>query len=103
MTIFSWTWSGPALQSDQGFEVRIWRVGQSEHPGAAEPVRGNSITINIGSAYGVQNSAGDYYWTVALVRLAPNYQRIGPEAPPRLIRFQTGSDIPPPIKPTPPP
>jgi hypothetical protein len=77
---FTWSWTGPAPTANQGFEVRIWKEGQPDHYGAAEPVRITSTTIDVRSAYGVtQGGPGAYFWTVALVQLDPP-RRIGPEA-----------------------
>jgi hypothetical protein len=82
---FEWSWSGPALDPNQGFEVRLWRENQPEHYGAAAPVSETSATINVGGAYAVQQGGtGSYFWTVALVQRDP-YVRLGPEAPPRVL------------------
>lgn len=105
-TTFSWTWSGPALQNNQGFEVRIWKAGQ-DHYGAAAPVRDLSLAINVTGAYGVQQGgSGEYFWTVALVQIKSDnsdYQRIGPEAAPRRLVVSSGGgsggDVPPPPPP----
>lgn len=82
---FSWSWAGPPPAANQGFEVRLWREGQPDHYGAAEPTDATSTTINIFSSYAVTiGDRGQYFWTVALVQREP-YTRIGPEAPPRLL------------------
>jgi hypothetical protein len=87
---FEWTWSGPALNPNQGFEVRVWRQDQPEHYGAAAPVSETSATINVGGTYGVQQGGtGSYFWTVALVQRDP-YVRLGPEAPPRTLLVTGG-------------
>lgn len=89
-TTFAWRWDGPALAENQAFELRIWKDGQPDHYGAAEPTQQTNITIILGGAYGVQQGGpGNYYWTVAVVTRNP-YQRVGPEAPPR--RLLIGSD-----------
>jgi hypothetical protein len=98
---FTWDWPGPPLTADQGFEVRIWKEGQPDHYGAAEPVRDTRAVIDMRSAYGVrQGGGGAYFWTVALVRTAPKYARIGPEAPPRTLNIGSagggGGEAPPP-------
>lgn len=86
-TVFRWTWNGPALAANQAFEVRIWKDGQADHYGAAEPVRTTSLTINVNQASGVQQGGNaDYLWTVAAVQVNP-YKRIGKEAPPRTLHI----------------
>jgi|GEM_PF-1297053 len=88
--IFAWEWHGASLTADQAFEVRIWREGQPDHYGAAEPTRATSEAIDVGSAYGVtQGGSGQYFWTVALVQINP-YSRLGPEAAPRVLNIQVG-------------
>lgn len=95
-TTFSWTWPGPPLTANQGFEVRIWKEGQPDHYGAAAPTGGTSITIDPRGAFGVQQGgAGKYFWTVALVQREP-YKRIGSEAAPRTLEVaQEGNVVPP--------
>jgi serine/threonine-protein kinase len=96
-TIFAWRWDGPALGPNQGFEVRIWKEGQPDHYGAAEPVSGASVVIDVRGAYGVSRGGeGVYWWTVAVVQRQP-YARVGPEAGPRKlnIRIEGG------VRPTP--
>jgi len=86
-TTFRWSWNGPALAANQGFEVRVWKDGQADHFGAAEPVRTTSALIDLNQAAGVrQGGAGTYLWTVAVVQLNP-YKRIGKEATPRALRI----------------
>jgi hypothetical protein len=87
---FEWSWSGPALEPNQAFEVRLWRQDHPEHYGAAAPVSGTAADIDVGGAYGVQQGGtGSYFWTVALVQRDP-YVRLGPEAPPRLLLVTGG-------------
>ncbi len=87
-TTFAWQWSGPALGENQGFEVRMWRDGQPDHYGAAEPTNENRIEIDPRAAYGViQGGPGDYYWSVAVVQRDP-YKRTGTEAAPRRVRVE---------------
>jgi len=82
---FIWSWTGPNLTENQGFEVRIWKEGQPDHYGAAAAVHTTSVTINIRGAYGVsRGGSGKYLWTVAVVQIEP-YKRIGPEATPRTL------------------
>jgi serine/threonine-protein kinase len=98
---FSWSWTGSALQANQGFEVRLWKDGQ-EHYGAADPVRGMSLATDVRGAYGVQQGgSGEYWWTVAVVQIKDDrndYNRIGPETAPRrlIVNFSGGHTPPPP-------
>jgi hypothetical protein len=87
---FSWRWDGPSLAANQGFEVRIWKAGQPDHYGAAEPTGSSGLTINAPASYGVQQGGpGAYFWTVAVVQRSP-YQRTGPEALPRRLQIPGG-------------
>jgi hypothetical protein len=93
-TTFTWQWSGPALVANQAFEVRIWREGQPDHYGAAEPTNSTHIEINLPGAYGVaQGGAGTYFWTVAVVQVKP-YQRTGEEAPRRRLQVDLAGGAP---------
>jgi len=93
-TAFSWNWTGPALGTNQAFEVRIWKEGQADHYGAHEPVTAMSVTLSVRGAYGVQQGgSGTYFWTAAVVQREP-YSRIGPEAEPRTLIVQGGSSAP---------
>ena len=87
---FEWEYSGPSLTENQGFEVRVWKEGQSDHYGAAPPVSDTRIAINLIGAYGVQlGGNGEYFWSVAVVQRHP-YARIGAEASPRRIFYSSG-------------
>ncbi len=88
-TTFSWLWPGPDLATNQAFEVRIWKEGQSDHYGATRLVRSTSVTFNVAGAYAVsKGGSGDYRWTVAVVPIP--YQPTGPEATPRMLRIELG-------------
>jgi hypothetical protein len=92
--VFRWTWSGPTLGSNYGFEVRLWKEGQPDHYGAAEPVNDTSVTINLRGAYGVRaGGEGAYWWTVAVVQRQP-YTRVGAEAAPRKLNVQIAGGLP---------
>lgn len=100
---FVWRWPGPELGPNQAFEVRLWREGQVEHYGAAEPVRATSITVDLASAYAVQQGgSGRYFWTVAVVEVNP-YRRIGAEAPARTLYVEQQAGPPPTNTPKPEP
>lgn len=86
-TTFAWNWSGPPLTTNQGFEVRLWKEGQPDHPGIAAPVRTTSLVVNFSEAHGT----GRHFWTVAVVQISP-YKRIAAEAPPRTLII---ADVPP--------
>ena len=86
-TTFTWNWSGPPLTANQGFEVRLWKEGQPDHPGIAAPVRTTSLVVNFSEAHGT----GRHFWTVAVVQISP-YKRIAAEAPPRTLII---ADVPP--------
>jgi hypothetical protein len=82
---FEWSWSGPPLDSNQGFEVLLWRENQPDHYGAAAPTGDTSVTIDVRRSYAVQQGGtGTYLWTVALVQRDP-YARLSPEASPRVL------------------
>lgn len=100
LVTFVWDWSG-TLPPNQAFEVRIWREGQTTHPGAAEAVQvprdgrwQQAIRV---SDTPIVRAGGDgsYWWTVGLVRRATGEQ-VGSEAPPRRFVYRTGSGGPPP-------
>lgn len=78
---FSWQWSGPALESNQAFEVRMWLVNTVEHRGLTGPVTGASVEVDLSPI-----KSGDYLWTVAVVQVSP-YLRIGPEAQPYALHI----------------
>lgn len=100
---FVWRWPGPELGPNQAFEVRLWREGQADHYGAAEPVRVTSITVDLASAYAVQQGgSGRYFWTVAVVEVNP-YRRIGAEAPARTLYVEQQVGPPPTNTPKPEP
>ncbi len=87
---FAWTYDGPPLQENQGFEVRIWNDSSTEHQGAVAPVSTTSTTINIEQITVVrQHGSGPYYWSVAVIQINP-YQKIGQESAPTRIMVQVG-------------
>lgn len=95
MVNFAWTWNGPSLDANQGFEVRIWKDGQPDHYGAADPVNTTTAAIRLTGAYGVQQGgSGTYFWTVAVVQRQP-YQKLGPEPAPRMFTYFGGESATP--------
>jgi hypothetical protein len=95
---FEWEWSEP-LQSDQGFEIRVWREGEAPL-GAHDAVADNqsallkkngetsySLELEIKNALGVQNVTGKYLWTVALIQISPEYADLGQQAEPGTLEF----------------
>ena len=90
---FQWKWTGRALTSNEGFELRMWKANNPDHPGVAPPVPYVNNPNHVYSLYvgsiratpGVQEIPTDdwidVYWTVAVVQLNP-YQRTGQEAKP---------------------
>jgi esterase/lipase superfamily enzyme len=101
LTEFTWQWNGP-LPANQGFEVRVWREGETPQ-GVHNAVLDNkerrikalgqnrySLTVDIRRAPGVRGP-GNYLWTVLLVQIEPNYQELGIQAEPvALVKASTG-------------
>lgn len=92
--IFQWEWDG-LLAPGLAFEIRLWKDGSSEHPGAYELVTpGNGrrmqqrVALRLAPAVRAGGN-GVYWWTVAVVRIEP-YERIGPEAAPRRLYYNGG-------------
>jgi hypothetical protein len=105
-TTFAWTYDGP-LSEDQGFEVRVWREGEmptGAHDAVADNLDGSitspatgayQIELDISDVPGVQGRTGDYFWTVLLVQIEPEYRELGVQAPLGQLRFEApggGSD-----------
>lgn len=101
-TDFEWQWTGQAIPAEFGFEVRVWRKGElptgahdailDNQEGRIERIGENTyrLSINIRDAFGVKGHTGKYLWTVALVRLSPNYADLGRQAEPAYLRFEAG-------------
>ncbi|MCB0208928.1 MAG: AAA-like domain-containing protein [Anaerolineae bacterium] len=89
VTTFEWAWSGGDLPSDYGFEVRVWKEGRFQagvHNAVLDNQNGTvkkvgsdtyQLTTDISGAAGVQTTSGVYNWTVAVVRISPDYADIG--------------------------
>ncbi|GAB4548345.1 MAG: hypothetical protein Kow0063_43290 [Anaerolineae bacterium] len=101
LTDFEWQWDGP-VGPDQGFEVRVWREGEppagvhnaveDNLNGRVAPLGGNTyrLTVDIRNAAGVQGRGGEYWWTVLLVQVSPEYKDLGKQATPGRLRFEAG-------------
>ena len=103
-TSFEWQWKGQELPAELGFEVRVWRRGEPP-VGAHDAVQDNlqerieqlgenkyRLSINIRQASGVRERTGRYLWTVALVRISPNYADLEQQARPASLRFEAGAE-----------
>jgi hypothetical protein len=100
-TIFEWQWPG-AVPPELGFEVRVWREGeppagvhdavQDNQNGRIERIGENQyrFEVDISGAAGVRGRSGEYWWTVALVQISPNYSDLGQQASPVYLRFEAG-------------
>jgi hypothetical protein len=101
LTEFEWQWNSP-IGADQGFEVRVWREGEppagvhnaveDNQKGIVAPLGNNKyhLTANIRDAFGVKGRSGEYWWTVALVQISPEYKELGIQATPSRLRFEAG-------------
>ncbi|MCB0193386.1 MAG: protein kinase [Anaerolineae bacterium] len=100
-TNFEWEWGG-SVPPDHGFEVRVWREGEPP-AGAHDAVLDNQqgrvqkigenryrLALDISQAAGVRGRTSSYFWTVALVQIAPAYADIGQQAEPAVLRFEAG-------------
>ncbi len=98
-TDFEWEWVGD-LPPGYGFEVRVWREGESP-AGVHNAVEDNQngrivrvgenryrLSVDITEAAGVRGRSGEYLWTVALVQINPNYADRGQQATPGHLRFE---------------
>jgi tetratricopeptide (TPR) repeat protein len=105
-TDFEWEWTGP-LPPDTGFEVRVWREGEfpaGVHNAVLDNQNGTVTTLDdnryglkadIIDAFGVRGRSGIYLWTVALVKISPEYADLGQQAEPARLRLDvpgTGGD-----------
>lgn len=100
-TEFEWQWSGD-LPPELGFEVRVWQEGEPP-AGAHDAVLDNRngriekigpdqyrLNINIRDAAGVRGRSGQYWWTVVLIQISPDYIDLGQSAAPAPLRFEAG-------------
>lgn len=99
LTRFEWQWTTP-LTANQGFEVRVWREGAPAYGvhnavldnqnGTIEALGNNTyrLVADISQAEGVKNQRGEYYWTVMLVQIEPEYRELGIQAEPGRLRFE---------------
>jgi hypothetical protein len=102
-TDFEWQWDG-ALGANQGFEVRVWREGEppvgvhnsvEDNQNGKVVALGNNtyrLNVDIRDAAGVGGRTGEYWWTVALVQISPDYKDLGEQASLGRLRFEAGGD-----------
>jgi hypothetical protein len=99
VTDFVWQWTGDPLPATQTFEVRLWPQGDNAHSGAhdAAATRGlirrigdtYTLRLDLGGSYAVmQQGAGDYAWSVAVVTVEPAYHDLQIEAAPSRLHVQ---------------
>ena len=72
---FRWQWTGPSLQPNQAFDLRIWSAQEEQQGlsprGAVAPVRTTETSVNLPFAPAIQDyGPGDYYWTVFVVEMS---------------------------------
>ncbi len=96
---FEWEWIG-TVPPELGFEVRVWRGGEPQAgahnaildntEGRIEPMGENRyrLAIDITEAAGVRSRSGEYWWTVALVQVSPEYADLDQQADPGLLRLE---------------
>jgi len=98
---FKWSYTG-TLGSDEAFQVLIWKEGASEHLGAAQSWGETRQTIDLDHVPKlVVGGAGQYLWSVVVVRRGTD-ERISDEAAPRRFTY-LGPARPPTATPTPTP
>jgi hypothetical protein len=101
LTDFEWEWIGEPIPAIYGFEVYAWLEGEYQagvHDAVLDHREGNIERIgdhrynlrvtNIRYAKGVLGREGNYWWTVALVRVSPDYAPVGLQAPPLRFRYE---------------
>ncbi len=99
LTEFEWEWTGH-LTPEFGFEIRVWHDGENpmgvhdavldNKEGRTENISENKYRLNVDitNAAGVKQRGGEYLWTVALIRISPEYEYIGPVSDPVRFRFE---------------
>jgi hypothetical protein len=50
------------------------------------------LNVDIRDAAGVGGRSGEYWWTVALVQISPDYQDLGQQASPARLHFEAGDE-----------
>jgi len=96
-TQFVWQWVG-SLPPQFGFEVRVWQENKTPtgvHNSVLDNQNGNieyigdntyRLKTDITDAVGIKGT-GDYLWTVAPVRISPDYEDIRQQAEPIQMRY----------------
>jgi hypothetical protein len=98
-TDFRWRWTGD-IPPGVGFEVCVWHQGEPRvgaHNAVLDNQNGNirrvgeneyRLSVDIRGAAGVRDRSGEYWWTVALVQISPDYVDLGRQALPARFRFE---------------
>jgi len=98
MATFTWTWTGQTLANEDAFELRVWQKNDETHFGAFDAreitkqpnADGQySLTLDLSAAASVtkHGNSGDYFWSVAIVQIDPEYQDLNLETEPRSIQI----------------
>lgn len=101
---FSWQWHG-TLPTDCGFEVRVWRDGETAkgvHDAIQDNLNGeirqnspNTYSLHVAKMSvtpSVQGRSGEYFWTVVLVKIRPTYEETSLQANPQRFWLRLSSD-----------
>ncbi len=100
-TDFEWSWVGDPIPPQFGFEVSVWLPGEAQagvhdavmdaQQGGIDSLGGDRYRLKVGNirfAAGVKGRTGTYFWTVAIVRVSPNYETFGLQPPPVRFRYE---------------
>ncbi len=78
---FAWDWDGE-LKSDEAFELRVWREGQShDRAGTLKKDPESEIDLDV-LVLDLPGEGDQYFWSVAVVRMTP-YGSLSDEVKPR--------------------
>lgn len=98
-TSFRWGFS-TELPASCGFEVSLWRSGDPQsgvhnavadnRNGAIRRIGANEYVMDVPFMTNLPSvrGTGDYYWTVAIVQIEPNYRAFGRQAQPAYVYMQ---------------
>lgn len=91
--VFAWRWPGPPLRNDERFSWRLLRRA------GGEDVVDSRTSTTAGLTYSFADlPAGEYYWTVRVIRVGANGEFLATrsqEAARRLLRWTPSVQIPP--------